>query len=158
MPNRPSWNRVKIHRSYTVDEAARALGVCKATVRRWIKTKGLPLIDKARPALILGRDLIAFGKAQKRPRQKCELDQAYCLSCRAPQKAALGRMEIIQANTRTANVRMRCETCTSRMHKRFSWRDLTQISARAYVSASQAHRHLIEINAPCLSAHFKKEE
>lgn len=158
MPNKPSWNRVKIHRSYTVDETARTLGVCKATVRRWVKFKGLPLIDASRPALIMGRDLLAFGKSQKRPKQKCELDQAYCLSCRAPKKTALGRMEIIQANMKTANVRMHCETCASRMHKRFAWRDLSQVSARAYVSASQAHRHLIEMNAPCLNVHFKKEE
>jgi transposase-like protein len=158
MPARPTWNRVKIHRSYTVDEAARTLGVCKATVRRWIKAKGLPLIDQHRPALILGPELIAFGKSHKAPKQKCELDQAYCLSCRAPKNAALGQMEIIQANAKTANVRMQCETCMSLMHKRFAWRDLSQVSARARVSASQAHLHLIETNAPCLSVHFKKDE
>jgi hypothetical protein len=28
---------IKLHRNYTVDEAARALGCSKGTVRRWLK-------------------------------------------------------------------------------------------------------------------------
>jgi DeoR/GlpR family transcriptional regulator of sugar metabolism len=38
---RPTGQRIKIHRSYDVTEAARALGVAKGTVRRWLKD-GLP--------------------------------------------------------------------------------------------------------------------
>jgi excisionase family DNA binding protein len=157
MAHRPKWQSLKIHRNYTIDEAARVLGVCKATVRRWIKVKDLPVLDDRRPLLLLGRDLIGFGKTQRRPKQKCGLDQAYCFSCRTPKNAAFGQMEIIQANSKTANVRMQCQTCMSLMHKRFAWRDLSQISPFARLSASQAHRHLIEINAPCLNVHFKRE-
>jgi DNA-directed RNA polymerase specialized sigma24 family protein len=38
---RPTGQRIKTHRSYDVTEAARALGVAKGTVRRWLKD-GLP--------------------------------------------------------------------------------------------------------------------
>lgn len=158
MAHRPKWHAVKIHRSYTIDEAARVLGVCKATVSRWIKVKGLRVLDDRRPSLLLGRELIRFGKTQRKPKQKCGLDQAYCLSCRTPKNAAFGQMEIVQANSKTANVRMQCQTCMSLMHKRFAWRDLSRISPLASVSSSQAHRHLIETNAPCLNVHFKKDE
>lgn len=54
MPGRRrfNWSRVKVHRSYTVDEAARLLGVTKGTIRRWIGA-GLPAITDRKPFLIL---------------------------------------------------------------------------------------------------------
>ena len=149
---------LKTHRNYTVDEAARTLGVCKATVRRWIKAKGLPTLDNQRPVLLLGRELIAFGKAQRKPKQKCGIDQAYCLSCRTPKDAAFGQMEIIAANAKTANVRMQCPTCQSLMHRRYAWRDVHRISPLSRLTAPEAHRHLVETTAPCLKVHFKKGE
>lgn len=155
MAHRPKWHALKTHRNYTVDEAARALGVCKTTVRRWIKAKGLPALDDHRPVLLLGRELIAFGKAQRSPKQKCGIDQAYCLSCRAPKNAAFGQMQIIDANFRTANVRMQCQTCQSLMHRRYAWRDLHRISPLNRLTASQDLRHLIETTAPCLKVHFE---
>ena len=158
MAYRPKWHVLKIHRNYTVDEAARALGVCKASVRRWIKLKGLPVIDDRRPLLLLGRDLIAFGKAQRKPKHKLGLDQTYCLSCRAPKNAAFGLMEIVDANPKTGNVRMQCQTCMSMMHKRFAWRQLPHISPFTRLTASQAYQHLIESYAPCLNVHFKKDD
>jgi excisionase family DNA binding protein len=60
----PNYRRVKIHRSYAVEQAARRLGVHKNTVRAWIKV-GLPTIDDRRPILILGSDLIAFLRARR---------------------------------------------------------------------------------------------
>lgn len=51
--------RVKIHPSYTVDEAARLFGVHKNTVRAWRKS-GLQTIDDRRPILVLGRHLAKF--------------------------------------------------------------------------------------------------
>lgn len=158
MARRPKWYALKIHRNYTVDEAARCLGVCKGTVRRWITKTDLPVIDKRKPMLILGRDLIAFGKSRRERKQKCDVDQAFCLSCRAPKHAAFGKMEIVQANSRTANVRMQCQTCMSLMHRHFAWRDLSTLYLFSSISAAQAHRHLIERNAPCLNVHFTKDE
>ena len=42
----PNYRLVKIHRSYTVEEAAGSLGVHKNTVREWVKV-GLPTSDGA---------------------------------------------------------------------------------------------------------------
>lgn len=52
---------IKLHRPYSVEEAARALGVHKNSVRGWIKD-GLPTVDHSRPLLILGQELRAYPK------------------------------------------------------------------------------------------------
>lgn len=156
MARRPIWRALKKHRNYTVDEAARTLGVCKATVRRWIRAGHLPALDDSKPILILGSDLIAYGKARRRPRFRCEVDQAFCMSCRAPKNAAFGLMTIVSATPASANVRMHCPTCSTAMHKRFSWRKLRLISPFAQLSAPQALRHLIETAQPCLNVHYEK--
>jgi predicted DNA-binding protein (UPF0251 family) len=41
----PNYRLVKIHRIYTVEDAARCLAVHKNTVRRWIKA-GLPTVSE----------------------------------------------------------------------------------------------------------------
>lgn len=158
MARRPNWRALKIHRNYTVDEAARTLGVCKATVRRWIKAHGLPTIDDRKPVLIHGPALIAFGKSRQKSRQVCQVDQAYCFSCKCPRHAAFGQIRIAEASVTSANVRMLCHACSTRMHKRIAWRDLTQLSLLTQLSAPEALRHLIETAQPCLIVHYEKDE
>jgi MerR HTH family regulatory protein len=55
----PSARRIKIHRTYTVEEIARVLDVHKHTVRRWEKV-GLLAIDDHRPKLFRGPDVHVF--------------------------------------------------------------------------------------------------
>ncbi len=55
----PNHRRVKIHRSYTVEEIASLFGVHKNTVREWVKA-GLPTCDDKRPMLILGHVVHSF--------------------------------------------------------------------------------------------------
>lgn len=90
---RPSARSVKTHRSYTIDEASRATGACKATVRRWIKT-GLPTVQGSRPALILGGDLLLFMRRAGN-RQTCQPTECFCLKCRMPRNPALGMADYI---------------------------------------------------------------
>ena len=49
---RPDRRRVKLLRSYTIEEVARTLEVHRNTVRHWIKA-GLRVIDDKRPILIV---------------------------------------------------------------------------------------------------------
>lgn len=87
MAKRVSAQRVKIHRTYTYDSAAEALGVTVQTMRAWRKD-GLAVLDSQKPHLILGRDLKHFVQ-NRRPvaSYKLALDEFYCMSCRGPKRA-----------------------------------------------------------------------
>lgn len=60
MVRRFNWRLIKMHHSYTIDEAALALRAHKNTVRAWIRGKQLPLVCDRRPYLIQGRVLRDF--------------------------------------------------------------------------------------------------
>ena len=60
--------RIKIHYSYTVKDAADALGTHKNTIRLWIK-QGLPITDEQRPAMLLGTAIRAFLENRKAKRK-----------------------------------------------------------------------------------------
>src|SRR6185437_14566866 len=89
MPKRRANPRlVKIHRNYTVEEAADRLCVHKNTVREWIKG-GLPTIDRMRPTVILGRELAIFLQARRaKSKRPCKPGEIYCVRCRAPKRPA----------------------------------------------------------------------
>lgn len=114
----PSARRVKRHRSYRVDEAASAVGSCRATIRRWIK-EGLPTVRDTRPALILGSDLIEYLE-RKRSGPRCGLAECYCFRCRAPRQPALGMADFLPMTERGGNLRAICSVCGCLMHKRVS--------------------------------------
>ena len=88
----------KIHRNYTVEEAAVVFGVHRNTVRAWIK-RGLPTTDSRRPILILGADLRAFLSARRmKNKRTCQPEEMYCMRCRAP-RAPAGNMPDYEADT-----------------------------------------------------------
>ena len=83
----------KKHRSYTIFELADLLGLHRNTVRHWIR-ESLPVIDGARPALILGSDFQAWwGKQRRAAKRPCQPGQMYCFKCREPKAPALGMVE-----------------------------------------------------------------
>ncbi|QDZ00116.1 helix-turn-helix domain-containing protein [Nitratireductor mangrovi] len=147
---------MKLHRSYTVDEAARATGASKGTVRRWLRN-GLPAITDQRPLLIIGEDLIAFLGRQKRQRQQCKLHECYCFSCRRPRSPAFGEAEFFPLSASSGNLRALCETCTTIMHKRLAVSKLDELGAILDVTIQQADQHLSEMPKPCPNDHFAKE-
>lgn len=122
MPKRPSWRGIKIHRSYTIDEAARALRVAKGTVQRWLKIEGLLAMKDQRPFLIHGQDLIEFLKRDKRSGKKCKLQEAYCFSCREPREPAGGMADLVSISDKIGDLQALCSHCGGMMHKRVSMR------------------------------------
>jgi excisionase family DNA binding protein len=133
---KPSRHRVKIHRSYAVDEVARLLGVAKGTVRRWIKG-GLTALTDQKPALILGEDLVQFLASRKAPRKKCGPAECYCVKCREPRKPAGEMAEFIPLTPKTGNLRAICPTCGRLMHKRIRCEALDSLSALLDVTIAQ---------------------
>ncbi len=108
---------IKLHRPYTVDEAARALGVHPNTVRHWI-ADGLPALASKRPVLILGRELRAFlQERNSQAKRPCPPGTLYCLKCRAPSRPALGMVDYIARTATGGNLKALCETCGTVMHR-----------------------------------------
>jgi hypothetical protein len=145
--HRPKWRRVKIHRNYTVDEAARTLNVAKGTVRRWLKD-GLPHLNDQKPALILGRDLKAFGASRTLTKQKCQLHECYCFKCCKPRAPALNMAEYVPLSATGGNLRTFCSVCETIMHKGIAKSALAALDAILEVSICQASERLSDISNP----------
>lgn len=133
----------KIHRSYTVDEAADIYGVDKNTVRNWIKG-GLLTCDSKRPILIMGRDLNIFhANRRTHTKRKCKDNEMYCFRCRAPQVPILGLVELKQDNEKTGNLIGMCSSCETMMYRRVSMSKVQVFSAHMGFTLPQAHLHIV---------------
>jgi len=110
--------RIKVHRPYAVDEAARALGVHTNTVRAWI-AQGLPALTTRRPTLILGSELRTFLEARrKRAKRPCVPGTIFCFKCRAASRPALGMFDFVAHSATGGNLKALCERCGTVMHQR----------------------------------------
>ncbi|MGH6924454.1 MAG: helix-turn-helix domain-containing protein [Propylenella sp.] len=154
---RPNWRGIKTHRNYTVEEAARALGKTRITVRRWIKERGLPALQDRKPILILGGDLIEFGRMRVRPKRRCGPGELYCVRCRVPCRPAGAMVEFVQLNAFGGNLRAICEACGTLMHRRVPLSQLSAWEAILDVSIVQAPRHLVKRSQPCLNDHLQAD-
>lgn len=156
MGRRPSARSIKLHRNYTVDEAARATGSCKGTVRRWLKD-GLPAITEQKPTLILGGDLIDYLTARRGTKQKCRLHECFCFSCRRPRAPAFGEVEFFRPSPSSGNLRALCEHCTTIMHKRVSVSKIGALQALVSVTIRQGIEDLDDSANPCPNDYFPKK-
>lgn len=140
----PNPRLVKIHRNYTVEEAAALLDVHRNTVREWVK-RGLPTNDDRRPMLILGRDLAAFLHARRaNNKQTCQPGEIYCVRCRAP-KAPAGDMADYEPVTETlGNLIAICSSCETIIYRRVNLTKLGQIRGKLDITMPQALPHIGE--------------
>lgn len=131
MVNHASMRRVKVHRSYTVQELARTIGGHENTVRRWITKEGLPTIDDSRPTLVSGAEVKAFLEARHRSRKRpCAPEQMYCFRCREARTPALSMADCIPIDDATGNLTGLCPACGTLMNKRVALARLGVIAAQ----------------------------
>jgi excisionase family DNA binding protein len=149
----PNYRLVKIHRIYTVEDAARCLAVHKNTVRRWIKA-GLPTVGGRGKTLILGSQLRPYlearRKAAKRP---CPPGHFYCLKCQAPRPPAAAMTEYIAITPTSGNLKALCPECTGIMYRRIKEADQARFSSEQVVTPPQALPRLSECTALSLNVH-----
>jgi len=157
MNSKPNFRAAKIHRTYTVKEAAGLLGVHRNTIRRWMKSAGLKHLDDQKPTLISGAELVRFGASRKTIKYPCELTEAFCFRCREPRKAALDACEIAGVTDKGCNIRLLCETCATVMHKVVPWRKMHLLASEYAVSTSLDVLSLVERNAPSANVHYEQE-
>lgn len=150
-------NRVKLHRSYSVDELARCLDVHKNTVRHW-RAKGLEPIDESRPVLFQGTTVRAFladrNSSRKRP---CPPGMLYCFRCRSPRAPALGMVDFVAMRPGGGNLRALCEFCETTMHRRVREAEIAKVMPGCAVQFAQAQPRLSGHTAPSLNCDVKRK-
>lgn len=110
MAKRTDLRRVKLHRTYRIDEAAEVTGTHRNTVRNWIKD-GLPVIA-GRPLLILGADIIAFHRARRAAaRTSSPPGTMYCLGCRKPQTPDGNMADFVVDDAGVGQLQGLCPSC-----------------------------------------------
>lgn len=149
MAKRLNPNKIKIHRSYSVSEAANLLDVDKRTVRNWIKS-GLPIVDNCRPVLILGTDLKLFIRlSRKANKRKCNPSEIYCMRCREPRMIAPQSAKFIPEIGGIGRVFALCCECGSKVNRYFSWRNLDAIQSDLVVETTDSTKtHSYEAKSP----------
>jgi excisionase family DNA binding protein len=149
----PSARRIKIHRTYTVEEIARALGVHKHTVRRWEKA-GLRAIDDHRPKLFRGPDVHAFvcakRTAAKRPSGPGEM---YCFKCRGARAPFGAVADLLPINATLASLRGIC-ACGTLMHRRISHRTIGTAARNLAVTIAKGHSRIGDSQTSIVNADF----
>ena len=111
MAKRVSAQRVKIHRQYTYESAADAVGVTVQTVRSWRK-EGLAVLDSQKPHLILGDELKRFIQSRTQKKfGKIEPDEFYCMKCSAYRHAYGGMADYVPFNASRGRLVALCDAC-----------------------------------------------
>lgn len=152
MPSRRvNPNRIKLHRSYSVEELARCLDVHKNTVRHW-QANGLEPIDKARPILFQGEVIRAFLSKRKASRKRpCPAGTLYCFRCRTPRAPALGMVDFVAMRPGSGNLRALCECCETIMHRRVREPEIARIMPGCTVQFVEGQPSLSGQPAPSLN-------
>lgn len=143
--------RIKLHRSYTVEEAARTLEVHRNTVRGW-RAKGLQAIDNRRPVLFDGGALRVFLEKQRGKRKcPCRPGTMYCFRCREPRAPALDMVDYAAINTISGNLEAICGSCGTVMHRRARLAALSAVMPGIEVHVAGAEARLNETTFPPLN-------
>lgn len=114
---RHNLSRIKQDETYTYHEAGILLGVSKSTVRHWVK-QGLPVMNAGRPPLIKGVELKAFlQRRQSKGKTRCQADEFYCLSCKAPRHVWENAVDVKAINERKLLLSGICDSCERSVSK-----------------------------------------
>jgi hypothetical protein len=152
-----SPRRVKIHRSYGVEEAARVLGSHKNTVRNWLGD-GLEPIDERRPVLIRGTELKAYLNARRRRnRSPCAPGHIYCVRCRSPKHPMPAIAEYVPITPTSGNLRAYCPDCFGRIFRRASLARLAAVTGNLTIRFTDAQQHIVEGAEPSLNCDLERE-
>jgi hypothetical protein len=151
----PNPRRLKIHRSYTVEQLAAALRLHKNTVRRWAKD-GLRPIDDRRPTMFRGIDAADFLRRRRQSaRRPCQPGEIYCLKCRAP-KIPAGLMADLKIESATIGcLEAICPECGRMLYRRVNPTRIEAIRANLEITVRQAKLRIGDWAEPALNGDSK---
>jgi hypothetical protein len=151
----PNPRRVKIHRSYTVDDAAQLFGYHRNTIRHWQK-QGLKPIDSPRPVVFEGLTLVAFLEARRGERRgRLKPGEIYCLPCRAPKEPAGDMAEYVPLSDTRGNLRGICPTCGRLIHRVVSCTQINTVRGTLDVTFTEPLARIRETSCPSVDCDFK---
>lgn len=139
-----------------MQEIAALFGLHKNAVGGWRKS-GLQSIDRTRPTLIHGSDLIAYlSQRQKSRRASCQPNELYCFRCRAPRQALGGMVDIEARDAKRVNLIALCAMCSTTMQRVGSVKKLA-LYCESFESVRLPPPHLYETPNPSLKCALKGE-
>lgn len=159
MPSRgPGPHRVKLHRTYSVEELARCCGVHKNTVRHWQK-QGLEPIDASRPILFAGSIVRAFLARRIADRKRpCPPGTLFCFRCRQHRRPALDMVDYVPIKPGSGNLKALCATCETTMHRRAREADLPRILPGIAVQFREGPARLKGCPSPSLNCDLERKD
>jgi hypothetical protein len=138
----PQGRRVKIHRTYTVDDLSRLLKVHKNTVRNWLR-KGLETIDRQRPTLVRGDAVRRFFDDRRgRSKQTCGPGRIYCVACRAPKQPAGNMAECVVTGDTAGTLQGICPDCNRMIYRRVNPQKLTAVRGDLEITITQGQSRI----------------
>ena len=151
----PNPRRAKIHRPYTVEELATALGVHKQTIRRWIK-QGLRPIDSGRPTVLRGNDVRVFLEGRRtKAKRPCAPGEIYCFKCRVPRKPAGAVADLELSRPLVGCLVAICETCDTMLYRRVNPAKIGADWGNLQIAFRQGQLRIADRTEPKLNAAFK---
>lgn len=156
MPKVPNYRRVKIRRSYTVEEIACLFGIHKNTVRIWVKA-GLPTSDGKRPMLIRGSELSAYLLARKaKSKRPCRLEEIYCVRCRVPRIPAGGMVDYKPESETNGRLEAICPVCDCIINRWISLAQWEQICGETGFTITGASEQVNDRTQPAVNGDFSE--
>ncbi|MEQ8964833.1 MAG: helix-turn-helix domain-containing protein [Azospirillaceae bacterium] len=154
---RPNPRRVKIHRSYTVEEIADLFGVHPNTVRNWLR-RGLSAIDDHHPILVHGTELRRFLEQRRlAARRPCAPGEIFCLACRAPKRPDGGIADLIPRTPAKGLLRGLCPDCGTLMNRWVALDRLDAVRGDLDVAIPEAERRMGDCSMPIVKCDFAKD-
>jgi hypothetical protein len=143
--------RAKVHRNYSVEEAARLFGSHRNTVRAWLRA-GLKAIDGPRPTLILGTELRRFlTERRARSKRPTPPGMIYCLRCRGPRRPAGDMVDFLPRTATSGDLEGICPDCGTMLYRRVRRDALEAVGAGLDVTIREAGVRIRQRNEPSLN-------
>jgi excisionase family DNA binding protein len=147
--------RVKLHRPYTVEELAAALGIHKHTIRRWIN-QGMHPIDGGRPTMLRGHDVRAFLEGRRtKAKRPCAPGEIFCFKCRAPKKPAGGVADLEVSRPSIGRLVAICETCGTMLYRRVNPMKIGIDWGNLEIAVRQGEARIVDRTEPKPNVAFK---
>ncbi|MEP4194617.1 MAG: helix-turn-helix domain-containing protein [Aliishimia sp.] len=129
MAKRPNPMAVQQVLTYTVEEAAGALGVTPATVRNYVR-RGLTVMSSKRPALMSGRDIREFLRAERKAKKApLAFDELRCPSCCKGRRPFGMLVDLERISPSTAILKGLCERCEASSSRFIAIRQIPEFGA-----------------------------